>query len=810
MRDRGRRLARYRSWPAFCRDLEGRIPPGVRLLSFDVFDTLIIRRLHPSLVIRGSAREVARRLEQRGRGGLRDPLGLRGPAHDLIAARNEAAGWDREAALPDTLATWIKLVGEGVDGASGHEADDQELAREIEEFEVENEILACAPNEPLARWIERMRAAGYRTVFCSDMYLGERNISTMLARYGLRHLFDAGYVSATCGYLKRTGRLFERLVEGERVAPHEVLHVGDDPKADDAGAVGAGCWSVLVQDRDHRRRQAVSRFDNDAYEQDPGWAGVIAAGYSRTLPFEATEEERLGYQLLGPLFAAHVHKVAETCRDSGVRHVYFLAREGHVLKTMFDELTPLVWPNGGAPASSYLYVSRLTALLAAAKRYGLAELSAALVNHPFPTVRTVLGPFGLPEDALRRTAARHGISEIDAALPPFFREWAPFQRLLDDPEVVETLDRLNRRYRVLLEQYLRQHRFFDGGVVALVDIGWGGQTQDHLRRAFGDVEGFPTLLGLYAGTQRFAHWREAARSHLRGLLAEEPAHGWHASSLFYFTPSLETVLRAPHGTTVDYRQNGDGRVEPVFRSDAEPPRQAEQADDPCVALLQAGILRYVREYARCARVVAFSADETIAYARTCAARLLRYPTSREARLLCSFVSVCDMGLDVTRWLGDVDLGLAYWQKWRHPRRLLRRSLWRPGTLTLLLGRGLRHPFILWHALATASRGEDTWTRPAGPIETQADRPHGNAMTEETELDREIARAWDDRLAKAQRDDRNGRHLLRDPLGFEYVVASAVTRRLANALCSLRGKRIYVADGLSHRRLLRRLFAGWID
>ena len=99
-------------------------------------------------------------------------------------------------------------------------------------------------------------------------------------------------------------------------------------------------------------------------------------------------------------------------------------------------------------------------------------------------------------------------------------------------------------------------------------------------------------------------------------------------------------------------------------------------DEPRLALMQAGMLWYGRQYAECAVMLSACADETLPYARACVDRLMRYPEPREARWLFSMTGVCDLGLDEMRRLGEGAEVTAHPWSWRRLRRQLRRSPWR--------------------------------------------------------------------------------------------------------------------------------------
>ncbi|MDE0626039.1 MAG: HAD family hydrolase [Bryobacterales bacterium] len=72
-----------------------------------------------------------------------------------------------------------------------------------------------------------------------------------LASLGLSHYFDSVYSGERIGYLKPSPEPFRKVLRDLDLPPCELLHVGDRPDTDGAGAAAAGC-QVLVLGRDFR------------------------------------------------------------------------------------------------------------------------------------------------------------------------------------------------------------------------------------------------------------------------------------------------------------------------------------------------------------------------------------------------------------------------------------------------------------------------------------------------------------------------------------------------------------------------------
>jgi len=71
-----------------------------------------------------------------------------------------------------------------------------------------------------------------------------------IGRAGLGHLFRASISSEAAGVAKPDPEIFRQAVERVGVEASHLVHVGDDPEHDVAGARRAGAWSVWVEPGD--------------------------------------------------------------------------------------------------------------------------------------------------------------------------------------------------------------------------------------------------------------------------------------------------------------------------------------------------------------------------------------------------------------------------------------------------------------------------------------------------------------------------------------------------------------------------------
>ena len=100
---------------------------------------------------------------------------------------------------------------------------------------------------------ERNCVTWYDDVFCSLQRLSSRyrlfalsNGNADLNRCGVAALFEGHVTAISAGAAKPDARIFSHLVRMAGVAPHQVLHIGDDPHCDVAGAMRAGMQAAWL------------------------------------------------------------------------------------------------------------------------------------------------------------------------------------------------------------------------------------------------------------------------------------------------------------------------------------------------------------------------------------------------------------------------------------------------------------------------------------------------------------------------------------------------------------------------------------
>ncbi len=223
------------------------LDPATRVVSVDVFDTLLLRTTKP---------EHARFLDI-GKRQLPIMHGHGAPRHmngrDMLVLRLMAAkAAYRNAAHVDG----IREPGYGYIAnimlhASGLAPSDEVTARLVD-AELDYEATVLTPNRTLVDILRKAKRAGRRVICVSDMYLSAKQIEALIRKSGIDFI-DVVYASSDFGYGKSSRRLFEKVMAMEAVDATQFVHCGDNAVSDYHKAVELGIRAFHVPRAGHWR-----------------------------------------------------------------------------------------------------------------------------------------------------------------------------------------------------------------------------------------------------------------------------------------------------------------------------------------------------------------------------------------------------------------------------------------------------------------------------------------------------------------------------------------------------------------------------
>ena len=588
--------------------------PSIDVVSFDIFDTTLTRMLDSPV-------DVFARVEEKlvaHIGG--DAIGF--------AAKRETA--EAEARLSLHALTGLEEVDldqiyDRLSEAWPVLAPHATLAKQVE-IDTEQEVLAAVPD--IGEAIRMARASGKRIVFTSDIYHSGETVARLLAANGIREWSDL-FVSSELRATKSSGAIWHHV--GSKVGPLErVLHVGDDAWSDVERPRSHGVMTLAyIRARSERRTGAALSPEVIAYSR----AARSAAIALRAKPGEAADAAAF-YTAFGRGFGTlvvgtFVHWLAERARRLEIEHIYFCARDGHLIQTVWDSFG---FGRRSGITSSYLYISRRPLNLAAGARGGrhgtLPEdlVRFLLPNGPPQTLRTVLGRASLLEEAATVCDAEAVLGSLDTIV-----SWRDEQALRDF--FSRHADRIISVARTVQEAtigYLVQEGLAGSRRAALVDLGWHGSLQASIRQLLRPLAPQQRLAGFYYGLWPTAKGRRPAAGLMESLFASDFRPFSEQTGMRNAVDILEELHAAPHGSVVSYARAADGRWAASLGESATERWMHQTFLTP----FQAAVADSARQLASEGRSCALSVgDLTPENARAAIDQLVLSPTSEEMNWL---------------------------------------------------------------------------------------------------------------------------------------------------------------------------------
>ena len=199
---------------------------SAEIVSFDIFDTLILRKCSTPQDVFTLAEEKYNSLGEARVRSFRE-------------SRVKAESSVRKKSRYDEI-TFDEIYDE-LAGYFG-----QEFTARMKALELEAEFEAVLPNDELKEFYDLLRERQKRIIITSDMYLPSEVIKKILQKCGYFG-YESLYVSSEFRLSKSRGSLFRKVLEDKSIAASKILHIGDNVKSDWFIAKREGLKSFLYR-----------------------------------------------------------------------------------------------------------------------------------------------------------------------------------------------------------------------------------------------------------------------------------------------------------------------------------------------------------------------------------------------------------------------------------------------------------------------------------------------------------------------------------------------------------------------------------
>ncbi|WP_146001356.1 HAD family hydrolase [Chimaeribacter arupi] len=437
-----------------------------------------------------------------------------------------------------------------------------------------------------------------RIIIISDMYLPESFLAEILEKNGYTG-YERLFVSSTYRAKKHSGVLFDRVLEQMQVDPSRILHIGDNLDADVKRAKSRGLKPfhlIKASEVFEKNSNYTLPWSRDEARHALDWRMLLSIAGNRLhdnpyLPHRngtvfGGSPWKLGYYGFGALLLGYTKWLLENAVRDGVEDLYFLSRDGKVMKAAYDAVAPL-YPN--APRSHYLLCSRRAVNLAKVENMSdILDLLHVDFAHRVRLSHLLKHRFGINSDIIPQEILKEHDYTLESPLTA--ADIPRLEALFNDLQPILLAAAAEERTHYL--DYLQQSGIYGATKNAIVDIGYAGTMQESLHQLSG---GEKEIGGYYLMTFRQALKRVAQRNlPVRGYLAEFIDRHDTYHPFCRHVPLYETLFSSEDTSFICMTRDWEKNLYPVFM--ARSPIEARREE--VVYKVQQGAIEFISEVVR--------------------------------------------------------------------------------------------------------------------------------------------------------------------------------------------------------------------
>ena len=487
-----------------------------KAVSFDIFDTLLKRSVtEPSDVF----------------GIIEKETGVNEFKHRRIIAEKKA----RELSNEKEITLW------DIYNQFSNLSDTQKnLLIEMELKTEENVLTVNGSILDVYRWCIYNKKMVFIT---SDMYLPEFFITRVLAKNGISS-YSKLYLSSSYKKTKSDGSLFFALLEENNLNANDVIHIGDSREGDYNQPKRIGMNALKIP-RFFKKSGYSYKFDDKVKED------FFNSFIYNTEPNSYDDYQKFGYECFGPFLWGYVNWIYRSIKETDIKKVYFLSRDGLIMKKAFD-----ICFSDSDIDSHYIEVSRRSLRVPILWMDCRFETVLNMISpSKLISLNTVFDGVGLSMDDYIELIAANGMQPSDVFDRSYITSNDKLLNLYEQliPYIIENS---KKEYEYIIK-YIRQNKL--SGKFAIVDIGWSGGMQRYLEQTLSKLDISHEVVGFYTGVA--AYYKRNAE-----VLPEINLNGYvfdfknykHAKDIRNgFVGLFESLFLEQGGSVKNYYEDGD-------------------------------------------------------------------------------------------------------------------------------------------------------------------------------------------------------------------------------------------------------------
>lgn len=526
--------------------LEESYDKKIKFVLFDIFDTLVSRKIQPEYVKKIWVNQLIKyfKLELEAT----NLYFFRNKVEEELGNENLTSGNDCEI----TYESIIKRLHKELNIKIPY----KKFLNGCKVIEINIESKVLIPDQDIIKEIKKLRKEGKKIICVSDMYLSQEMIENIFENLGIKKLFDNVFVS--CEYLKnkKTGKLYDIVLKKLNTKPDNCIMIGDNYYSDYEIPRQKGIKSI------HLKRDKNYEF----YEQYLNTHSPKIV-YNEVVNLSKTNNDDFEHSIFS--LYNFIEKLYYELLVKNEKEVFFLSREGEYLKKLFDYYCDNIF--GKKIDSHYLYVSRKATYLPSLKKIEDEDFSSLLNQYSYITIVEFLKSLNFEKEEVNQIIDSYKkdakllldkfivdknykkqiefiiTDDVNKKIPNFIKSGS--LKVLKNNETFKKIYEKNRvEQKNNFIKYINQKT--KNKHICVVDIGWNGSIQNNIQNILGDSY---TVEGFYFGMNR-RNKKEKIKKY--GLMfTTEPKN--KEFDLYNQNRSLyEIILGASHGSANKYINKG--------------------------------------------------------------------------------------------------------------------------------------------------------------------------------------------------------------------------------------------------------------
>ncbi len=414
----------------------------------------------------------------------------------------------------------------------------------LKQLEIDTELKNLVPIPQNINKIKELIADGEKVILISDMYHEENVIRKFLTNISPLFFDIKIYVSSEFNKTKASTALYKHIQTIEKIDFNNWCHCGDNVHADVNQAKLLGINAIHFSYPTLKDYESKHLFKSYLSEEDFYSQMLIGcARLTRLLSQNKSPVYEFGCSFAGPLLYNYVSWIIEQALKRNIKNLYFVARDGYVLKLIADEIIKI---KNFDIKTNYIYGSR------AAWRIPNENSIVEYLHGIFDEYRHIFSLELLSSRLFMDVNELKTFAEVkDTSLKLDNNSINNlYNKLSNNPDFIKRILEINRNKYQLLLNYLEQEIDLNENTIAFVDLYGTGRTQDLLSEII-NSKYKKNILSLYF------HSDFRVKAHDKS----QKINYFSTKQFKHFT--IELLCRNIDGQTLGYKKENN-RIVPIF------------------------------------------------------------------------------------------------------------------------------------------------------------------------------------------------------------------------------------------------------